>query len=182
VPKGLATVGGTRVVDRVAAALRPTTDGLLLVANEAAADEWLPAVPRIGDLRPGLGPLGGIHAALTHLGTAILVVAWDMPFVPTALLAELRRRGRSRHLAVVPESARGQLEPTCAYYAAGSRGEIERWFDGGRTSAADFLEACDRVHRVPVTDVERFGDPARLFFSINTPAALARAEALSLNS
>ncbi len=167
------------MVDRVAAALRETTDDLLLVANDPGADAWLPGVRRIADLRPGLGPLGGIHAALTHGGGAVLVVAWDMPFVAPALLAELRRLGRVGHTAVVPESADGRLEPACALYAAVCRAEIERWLDSGRSGATAFLEQCPGAHRIPVAEVASFGDPSRLFFSINTPAALEQAEALA---
>ena len=178
-PKGLAIVAGSRVVDRVATALRDETDQLLIVANDASADSWIPGVRRIADVHPDRGPLAGIHAALLHTATAVLVVAWDMPFVAAPLLAELRRRGRSGHRAVVPESAPGRLEPTCALYAPTCTTEIERWLTSGRSGAAAFLEQCEGVDRLSVAEIERFGDPARLFFSINTPAALQQAEALA---
>ena len=109
----------------------------------------------------------------------MLVVAWDMPFVAPALLRELRRRGSDGHGAVVPESADGQLEPACAYYAAAIQTDIERWLDSGRSGATAFLEQCAAVHRIAVAEVAGFDDPVRLFFSINTPAALREAEALA---
>jgi molybdopterin-guanine dinucleotide biosynthesis protein A len=178
-PKGLALVAGSRVLDRVAKVLRSQTDGLLLVANDASADSWLPGVRRVVDVQPGRGPLAGIHAALLNAATAVLVVAWDMPFVAEPLLAELRRRGKSGRCAVVPESSAGRLEPTCAFYAPACASEIERWLSSGRSGAAAFLDQCPGVERVSVTEVERFDDPSRLFFSINTPAALQQAEALA---
>ena len=180
--KGLATVAGARVIDRVAAALRETTDDLLLVANDPAADVWLPGVRRVADIRRGVGPLGGIHAALVRCANAILVAAWDMPFVPAALLAELRRGARDGAMAVVPESADGQLEPTCALYTSACVVPLERWLDGGRSGAAAFLAQLDGVRRIPVAEVAAFGDPARIFLSINTPAALERAETLATRS
>lgn len=167
------------MLDRVASALRAETDSLLLVANDGAADSWLPGVPRISDLEPGRGPLAGIHAALLHAGTTVLVIAWDMPFVSRALLAALRRRATLADVAVVPESAPGRLEPTCALYTPGCASPIERWLGSGRSGAAAFLDQCDGVRRVVAAEVERFGDPTRLFFSINTPAALQQAEALA---
>ena len=130
------------------------------------------------DVRSERGSLVGIHSALARANQSVLVVAWDMPFVPRPLLAELRRRG-SGHRAVVPESAPGRLEPTCALYAPACASEIERWLSSGRSGAAAFLEQCEGVDRMPAAEVERFGDPARLFFSINTPAALQQAEALA---
>ena len=172
-------MGGSRVVDRVATALRAETDDLLLVANDASADSWLSGVPRIADRHAGQGPLAGIQAALLHTEAPVLVVAWDMPFVAPSLLAELRRRGRAGPRAVVPESAPGRLEPTCALYAPTCASEIDRWLSSGRSGASAFLEQCSAVDRVSVAEVERFGEPSRLFFSINTPAALQQAEALS---
>ena len=166
----------------MAAALRETSDDLLLVANDPAGDAWLPGVPRIPDVRRDRGPLGGIHAALTQRSNAILVVAWDMPFVAPPLLAELRRRALAGPAAVVPESAEEQLEPTCALYTPACRWELEAWLDSGRSGATAFLAHCPGVHRMSVADVRRFGDPARLFFSVNTPMALDQAEALAAPS
>jgi molybdopterin-guanine dinucleotide biosynthesis protein A len=163
----------------VAAALRDTTDDLLLVANDSGADAWLPGSRRIADARPSLGPLGGIHAALAHSTSAVLVVAWDMPFVAPALLAQLRRLGRAGHAAVVPESSDGRLEPACAWYASACLADIERWLDSGRSGATAFLRQCPGVHRISVREVSEFGDPERLFFSVNTPAALEHAETLA---
>jgi molybdopterin-guanine dinucleotide biosynthesis protein A len=102
-----------------------------------------------------------------------------MPFVSRALLAELRERGCEGHAAVVPESADGRLEPACALYAALCRAEIERWLDSGRSGAAAFLHQNPATHRISLAEVARFGDPSRLFFSVNTPAALKQAEALA---
>ncbi len=136
-------------------------------------------MPRVGDVRVGVGPLGGVHAALTRSAGAILVVAWDMPFVPPALLGYLRRLGDEGAIAVVPENGDGRLEPTCAYYSGKCVEPLEAWLDGGRSGAAAFLNACAGVRRVSVDEVSPFGDPARLFLSVNTAAALRRADALA---
>jgi molybdopterin-guanine dinucleotide biosynthesis protein A len=127
-------------------------------------------------VRRDLGPLGGIHTALAHSTAAVVVVAWDMPFVAVPLLVELRRRGAEGATAVVPESAPGRLEPTCAFYSLECRSALDDWLDSGRSGAAAFLARCAGVERLTVEEVARFGEPARLFFSINTPAALEQAE------
>ncbi|MCC7322658.1 MAG: molybdenum cofactor guanylyltransferase, partial [Gemmatimonadaceae bacterium] len=117
-PKGLELVGGRRIIDRVADALRDATDELLVVANDARAPDWLPGVRVAGDLRPGEGSLGGLHAALAHARGAVIVVAWDMPFVSTALLRRLRALGESGFDAALPESgSKRGVEPMCAWYA-----------------------------------------------------------------
>src|ERR1700722_3429869 len=116
-PKGLEVVQGHRVIDRVAGALRdalPDPDSeLLLVANDREAPRWLPGVPVVADVRPGFGSLGGLLTALTSVDGPVLVVAWDMPFVPGGLLRTLRIQGESGpYDAVVPSSgSRRGVEP-----------------------------------------------------------------------
>lgn len=175
-PKGLERVHGVRVIDRVATVLGAVTDSLLLIANDPDAVRWLPGVRVAADVRPGIGSLGGIHAALVHAGTAVLVVAWDMPFVPAGLLAELRALGEDADV-VAPESgsSRHGLEPLCAYYSPACIAAIERCIDADDRRAIGFFEQV-RVVRLPVEDVRRYGDPDRLFMNVNTPGELALAE------
>ena len=173
--KGLEPVGGVRVIDRVAEALRSATDDLLLIANDPAAGGWLPGVRTASDVRPGCGSLGGIHAALVHAGGAVLVVAWDMPFVPGTLLSALRALGETADVAVPESDSRRGVEPLCAYYGPACRAPIEARLDAGERRVVGFYDAV-RVARLDAAAVRRFGDPARLFMNVNTPDELALAE------
>lgn len=174
-PKGLERVGGRRVIDRVAESLREAADSLLLIANDPAASAWLPDVPIAADVRTNCGSLGGIHAAIVRAGRPVLVVAWDMPFVPPALLRALREAG-ARADAALPESgSRRGVEPLCAYYSTTCVPAIERRLDASDMRVVSFFEDV-RVERLPERDVRRFGDPAVLFMNVNTPDDLALAE------
>lgn len=170
-PKGLERVGGIRIIDRVADALRVVTPTLLLIANASDAAAWLPGVPVATDIRTGLGSLGGIHAALKHADGPALIVACDMPFVPPALLAELCAvAGNGRADVVVPESdSRRGVEPLCAWYAPACVAAIERSLDADDRRVVGFYDAV-RVVTVPLATVRRFGDPDRMFSNVNTPA------------
>ena len=65
-PKGLLTVGGRRILDRVVDAVAEATGAPpLLVANAADAASWRPDLVTVPDIRPGCGSLGGIHTAVT---------------------------------------------------------------------------------------------------------------------
>lgn len=174
-PKGLERVGGRRVIDRVVDALARTTDRLLLIANDPAASEWLPGVRAASDIRVGCGSLGGIHAALVHAGGPALVVAWDMPFVPAGLLAELRACGEGVDVAVPESGSRRGVEPLCAYYDVACVAAIERSLDMGDRRVIGFYDAV-RVARVPAERVRQWGDPARLFMNVNSPDELTLAE------
>ena len=161
-PKGLERVDGARIVDRVAAGLREATDELLLIANSAEAPQWMPGVRVAGDVRRGEGALGGLHAALTHAGTDVIVVAWDMPFVPAALLRALRARGESGDVdAVLPESegsGRG-VEPLCAWYSSRCLPAITASLDRGDRRVVAFHPEI-RTARLSHAQVGAFGDPA----------------------
>jgi molybdopterin-guanine dinucleotide biosynthesis protein A len=174
-PKGLERVAGVRIIDRVAEALSGAADALLVISNDPAAADWIPGVPAATDVRPGLGSLGGIHAAIIQAGSPVLIVAWDMPFVPTALLIALRRAGADADAAVPESGSPRGLEPLCAYYTPACVGPIERRLDAGDRRVIGFYEDV-RLARLPAETVATFGDPARMFLNVNTPDDLARAE------
>ncbi len=174
-PKGLERVGGRRVIDRVAEALSSVTDALLLVANDPAAERWLPGVRVAADVRPGCGSLGGIHASLVHAAGPTLIVAWDMPFVPAGLLAELLALGGGADAAVPESGSRRGVEPLCGYYDVTCVPAIERRLEAGDYRVIGFYDDV-RVARLNEERVRAFGDPALLFLNINTPDDLELAE------
>ena len=174
-PKGLERVGGRRIIDRVADVLAATTDDLLLIANDDSADRWLPGVRRASDIRPGLGSLGGIHAALVHAAQPAMIVAWDMPFVPVGLLRALRDAGRSADVAVPESGSRRGVEPLCAYYRPSCIAAIERRLDADDRRVVGFFDEVT-VARIDAQVVARFGDPSIIFMNVNSPEELGLAE------
>ena len=179
-PKGLLTVGGSRILDRVVARVQAATDAPpLLVANAPGAAAWRPDLNTIPDARPGLGNLGGIYTAVTAEPGPVLCVAWDMPFVPEALLQALvEGAAAGTYDAFLPESSgpRG-LEPLCAVYGPACGPAIARRLDRGDLQAISFHPDV-RVGILSLAQVQAFGDPGELFFNVNTPDDLERAEVL----
>ena len=182
-PKGLAVVGASRIVDRVAGALREVADALLVIAHAPDAHRWLAGVPVQGDVQRDRGALGGLHAALVHAATDVLVVAWDMPFVTAPLLGALlhARRASPDAAAVLPVHPDGHDEPLCAFYAAGCTPVAERLLLQGERRAAALADAVHACRLTPDA-LRAFGDPCTLLLSVNTPADLARAHALHVVS
>ncbi|MDP1861266.1 MAG: molybdenum cofactor guanylyltransferase [Gemmatimonadaceae bacterium] len=175
--KGLERVGGVRIIDRVAQALAESSDELLLVANDPEASEWLPGVRTVADVRSGEGSLGGLHAALSHAGGAVLVVAWDMPFVSAVLLRALRALGESGADAALAESgSRRGVEPMCAYYALPCLAAIERRLDARDRRVVSFFDDVN-VARLAEHEVAAFGPVEMLFMNVNAPGDLAAADA-----
>jgi len=177
-PKGLLSVGGRRILDHVVdAVVEAAGSAPLLVANAAEAGSWRSDLVTVPDARPGCGSLGGIHTAVTAGAGPVLCVAWDMPFVPAALLGALIA-GSAGWDAFLPESdGRRGVEPLCAVYGPACGPAIERQLAGGDLRAIAFHHDV-RVGRLPLARVRELGDPAIMFFNVNQPEDLERAEAL----
>ncbi len=177
-PKGLESVGGERILDRLVAECERAFGGApLLVANAPDALAWRPDLRVVPDVRTGLGALGGIYTAVVEAPAPVVCVAWDMPFVTAELLMALAA-GLDGHDAVLPESdGRRGVEPLCAAYGPACADAIAASADAGDLRAIGF-HARIRSAVLPLDQVRRIGDPARLFFNVNTADELARAEAL----
>ncbi len=168
-------MNGRPIADGALADLRDVTTSQLVVANDARASGWFPGEHVVADAVAGLGPLAGIETALAAAnGRAVLVLAWDMPFVPVHLLRELARRGTAGARAVVPRhGARMQLQPLCAYYPVASLEVCRRLLERGERRAASLAEALPNVEWMRDGELAPFGDPASMFTSIDTPEQLA---------
>lgn len=177
-PKGLELVGGVRILDRlVEAFMAALGTAPLFVANDPAAASWRPDLEVRPDLHPGAGALGGILTAVAAGPGPVICAAWDMPFVSPALLRTLAN-GLHTADAVLPASGgRRGVEPLCAGYGPACRPAIEACIAQGDYRAIAFHSAV-RTSILPAEAVAACGDPAVLFFNVNTPDDLTQADAL----
>jgi molybdopterin-guanine dinucleotide biosynthesis protein A len=177
-PKGLRTVGGVRIIDRVADALRGVTADLIVISNAGESATWLPRIRVVSDVRRERGSLVGLHTALSVAGTSVMIVAWDMPFVSADLLRLIRDRGRLERFATVPEGSTG-LEPFCAMYTPACIPIIESALDAGELRMSTMLARLPSLTRVSAAELVAVGDPARLFFNVNNAQDLKLAEEMA---
>jgi molybdopterin-guanine dinucleotide biosynthesis protein A len=152
----------------------------ILASNDDEAATWLDGVVIAADKYERAGGMAGVHSALS-LGRDVLVVAWDMPFVAAELLQALvTRAAAGAFSAVVPESLSPiGCEPFCALYSTAALPALEAYLAAGGGAAHSFLRELPDVRWLSLREVARFGDPERLFFSVNTAADLDRARAMA---
>lgn len=135
------------------------------VNGEGAFD----SVPRVMDEVPGLGPLGGILAAMVWAQSVgagrVLTVAVDTPFLPLDLVARL---GAMESRVVVAETVDG-LHGTTAVWDVGLEAASRGALEGGTRKVTDWTQSIG-FERVMFED-------ARAFFNVNTAEDLAMAEA-----
>ena len=178
--KAFAELAGVSLVQRAARTLMPLVDRVVVVANDldrhSAAEQTVRP-----DLVSGLGPLGGLHTAVAWAAEegmrGAVVLATDMPFVPTPLLADLAS-ALEPGAAVVPASRgpRG-FEPLCAAYDVGCVPAIEAAIEKGDRAVISFFPAVD-LRIVELARVSSYGDPDTMFFNVNRPEDHVRADAL----
>jgi molybdenum cofactor guanylyltransferase len=177
-PKGLEVVGGVRILDRLVAAFEEAfSTPPLLIANAPDAATWHPGLRVVTDVKPGMGSLGGIYTAILAAPAPVVVAAWDMPFISSHLLLALADGLRDAD-ACLPESGgpRG-VEPLCAAYGPACGPAIATSLEAGDLRAVGFHDRI-KVGILSTTRVRAFGDPASLFFNVNTADDLAEADRL----
>lgn len=178
--KALEVVGGEAIIARVRRALLTVTPDLVLIANEPEPYRAV-GLPIRPDARQGFGVLGGILTALLWAReegrSGALIVACDMPFLSPALLARLVVESGGADVVVPESSGRRGVEPLCAWYGVACIPAIEAAIGRGERHVISFFDAV-RVHRIPLSDVDGYGDPAVLFMNVNTPEERERAERL----
>ncbi|HEV2981203.1 MAG TPA: NTP transferase domain-containing protein [Solirubrobacteraceae bacterium] len=165
----------------------------LAAAREAALDAVVVAKPQtplpplecdvIYERAAGYHPLHGLLAALAEAAArspdcACVALACDMPFVSASLLSWLARAGRvgtgegGQRNALVTR-ANGHLQPLLARYFPDHRAALDEALRRGQslTAAAESLRPQIAGER----QLRRFGDPARLCFSVDSDDDLQRA-------
>jgi len=178
-PKGLLEVGGRRILDRLVDAFVEALGALpLLVANAPGAADWRTDLRVVSDRRPGLGSLGGLYTAVMEAPAPVVSVAWDMPFVPAALIRELALGLADQDVCLPASEGRRGVEPLCAAYGPGCGPAMADALDRGDLRAIAFHPAV-RVGILSEERVRQFGDPARLFFNVNTADELVRANGMA---
>lgn len=176
--KGLENVGGIRALDRVVEALIAATGSPpTLIANAPEAAEWRRGLTVVEDVIRHRGSLGGILTAVAAGEGPVLIVGWDMPFVTPGVLGDLVSHSTDYDV-FLPESL-GPLgvEPLCGVYGPACEDPIRRSIENEDLRTTAFHSEV-RAGTLSLEQITTHGDPEVLFFNVNEPDDLARAETL----
>lgn len=160
--KPLLTVAGAPLVAHVARRLVPQVRTVCVVANRSPDAYAALGFPVLRDATPGLGPLGGIAAALAAVETPLLFVCpGDAPLLAPTLVARLMAALGPDDMAAYPhDGVRTQplflllrvsvREALSAHLAGGGRA-VHGWVAslGARSVAAHDLAASFRNVNTP---------------------------------
>lgn len=159
-------VGRQTIVERQLDAIRGA--GIRSVVMIGRWDGGIPAgVSHVPDLVDEAGPLGGIYSALLIAITPVVVVlAGDMPFVPTSFVRAIASVPEDID-AIVPQDAAG-WHPLAAAYRRRVAARIKARLD---RRALRVIEALDdmRVRTVTSETLQQLDAAGMLLMNVNTP-------------
>jgi len=115
------------------------------VRTDQLDDPARTAYDTIADIKPNLGPIGGIHAALhAYPDRGWLILACDLPFLNRATLQHLiAHRASNRVASAYRSSFDGLPEPLCAIFEPRSRQIIEQSLLQGQQCPRALLSRSD---------------------------------------
>lgn len=152
--KALMALDGRSMLSRAVEVLGSVVDEVVVVAPRDRGYAGL-GIEIVPDAWPGLGPVGGIHAALVRGGgLPVFILACDMPYVSEELLRWIigpwvenpmkRLAGpgtATTHARVVHDGDR--FQPLCGLYSADCLAKVEQHLREDRCSAQGLLESLE---------------------------------------
>jgi molybdopterin-guanine dinucleotide biosynthesis protein A len=164
--KALLEINGERMIETAYRLIAEIFTEVLLVTNTPEIYDFIHC-RKIADIYPAMGPLAGIHAALSHCSAErAFVTACDMPDLNPALIRELCSISGAADV-VVPESP-GGLEPLHAVYSKSCLPKMDEMLRDGKSRILSFLDLV-QVRLVPRDKVAFLDSAYASFRNINTP-------------
>jgi len=161
--KALFVIDGKSIIERVIAAIPPTSQ-IFLVTNSPAeyADLGLATLP---DHYPGCGPLAGIHAGLRYSPQEWnFFLACDFPALQSSVIKEILTAPRTAQV-ILPETPEG-LQPLCALWSKAALPAVENALQNQERRVQAALAKLQVKIILP-------GDP-QMLFNLNTSQDLLK--------
>ena len=169
--KAFIELDGKRILDNALEILGTLFSNTIIVTNTPEHySKYQKSSLIISDIIKDVGPIGGIHAALSSTDKqGVFFMACDMPNLHNALVRKLADKFiEGGHDAVIARSVKG-VEPLFGVYAKSITSRIEEYVkEGCGYSLKRFLERINTFY----LDV----DNADVFCNVNTPEDIKRYE------
>ena len=162
----------SRMFEKILPTLAKRFEDVMVVTNQPEIYRGMDVRP-VRDVIPGLGPLSGIHAAISAAESEyVYILACDMPEINLDYIDYLEQ-----NLSLSPADAcaakKGKLiEPFHAFYGKGALDAIEAELLAGKGSVRCLLQKINTLY-IPEADARRFTPDWSLFRNLNTPGDYA---------
>jgi molybdopterin-guanine dinucleotide biosynthesis protein A len=155
--KALLPLQGRPVIERVFETLSPIVSSIKIIANNPSDYRSL-NIETVPDIRPGCGPLSGIHAALSLSPTEyVFIVSCDLPLLTADTLRPLLLEYPGYDITMFKHRL---FEPLCAIYRRTCLRALDELIDHGEYRIIDLFPTLNtRIIRI---------EQREAFQSINT--------------
>jgi molybdenum cofactor guanylyltransferase len=176
--KASLSLNGQTLLQHALSTLREISgDVSILGSRRIYADQGAPVIE---DIIPECGPLGGIHAALTHTRADFsLIIAVDTPFLSASFLRFLVTRAVESNATVTTPEIAGYTQPLCAVYSREFLSIAEQALLAGKYKIVPLFPP-DRTLTISENEMARFAFMPEMFDNLNTPEDLERARLRSI--
>ena len=161
------TYQGRTFIERLLDSLSGVVDEILVVARspeQCARFRTIQNIICISDIRQGLGPVGGLHAAsFAAKGELIFVSACDMPCVDPRVVAYLFESIGS-YDAAIPRWNKEMIEPLHAVYR---RAALLSYLESHTSLSLRAMSQALNARYIPVDELRAFDPTLRTFTNIN---------------
>lgn len=161
-PKALLAHHGKSFICTVTDVLREVLPRVIIIADDPALAAGT-GLPVFADIHKNLGPLGGLHAALTWADSELVFIApTDTPLLTPGDCAELLAAAPAEMITVAGDGTR--LHPLIGLYPRSILPALENALHDGVRTFRHFIEHCPcgyRIHMMPAA--------ATRLVNVNTP-------------
>lgn len=164
--KAFLEIGGQTLLARALSVVSSACGSATIIGDPATFSEFGSVLP---DTFPGCGPLGGIHAALSHSRAQLnFILAVDMPFVSVDLIRFLMAKAAKNSAIVTVPRSQSRLQPLCAVYRREFGDHAERSIRAGHYKINPLFQTIP-VHVIDEQELSAAGFSERNFINVNTP-------------
>ncbi len=164
--KALIEIEGVPIISRTITLLQPLFSEIIL-AGWPAGNPVPRGVIHVSDNFPGLGPIGGIEAAMKVSTSPLLFVfGGDMPWLSGELIEEQANDFFTKPAEILAARIGGLAEPLHSLYSCALHQRLGRYLDsGGSPAIIDFYKLVQTRY----FDLPRTVKTMRAFTNINSP-------------
>lgn len=147
-------------------------DETIIISNEPELYSEL-GVKVYTDIYSRLGPVAGIHSALTYArNDAVFLLGCDMPFVNCETIHYMLEK-LNEHDSVVPQ-IRSHIQPTAAVYHRKCLRVFDRHLAENKLKLILIFNELDALV-LDESELRQFGKTEEIFFNVNDQEALEKA-------
>lgn len=168
-------VDGKTILSRILRCFEGIFDEIIIVSNNPAEFSYFENYKVVSDIYPGIGPLGGIHAAIkASESAAVFIVAGDMPLINKEIVhRQVEAYYKSLPDILIP-SIGEYIEPLHSIYRKGIISDLENYIIMKKYNAVwRFIETLSKAEYFDPGDTD---EVLNSFMSVNTFEDVARAE------